>query len=168
MTRIGVTGWLMLGLALAPAPSYAIDTNQPINVQADRIEVDQKTMTSRYRGHVVVEHDGSRIEATEATVAHRDRGVERIHATGSPLRFFHTDQSGRVLRGEGRTLEYVAAQDRIRLSGAARVERDGDALEGERIEYFPGSERIEAGNGSARVRMTLVPRASSGQPGSAP
>lgn len=168
MTRTGVIGWLLLALGLAPAVAHAIDTNRPIQVQADRIEVDQKTMTSRYRGHVAVEQNGSRIEAAEATVVHRDRGIERIHATGSPLRFFHADRSGRELRAEGRTLEYDAAQDRVRLSGAARVERDGETLEGERIEYFPGSERIEAGDGSARVRMTLIPRASSDQPGSAP
>jgi len=168
MTRMIMAKWLLVALALAPAAVLALDTNQPIRVQADRIEIDQKTMTSRYHGHVVVEQDGSRIEATEATVVHRDRGVERIHATGSPLRFFHTDPSGRELRGEGTALEYDASRDRVRLNGAARVERDGDALEGERIEYFPGSQRIEAGDGTARVRMTLIPRLSSERQGSAP
>ncbi len=167
MMRAAMTVLLLAGAGL-PAGAPALDSDQPVRVQAERIEVDRKTMTSRYHGHVVVEQAGSRIEADRATVIHRDRGVEHLTAAGSPVRFFHTEASGATMRGEAGAVEYDAAEDRVRLSGAVRVERDGDRLEGERIEYFRASGRIEAGDGRARVSMTLTPRTAAERQGPGP
>jgi lipopolysaccharide export system protein LptA len=148
---------LSLGGVLLAGTGRAAEPDLPLRVQADRIEVDQKTMTSRYLGHVVIERGNSRIEARRATVVHRDQGVERATAEGAPARFVHLQDDGTPLRGEARTVEYAADEDLVRLSGAARVERGEDTLEGERIDYFPSTGRLLAGDGTGRVLMTLKP-----------
>ena len=74
-----------LGLAFClagPVAAYGLDPDQPLQVQADRIEVNQKTAVSRYRGNVQIERGGTRIRADQVEVRQRAGSVETVSAQG--------------------------------------------------------------------------------------
>lgn len=74
-----------LGLAFClagPVAAYGLDPEQPLRVQADRIEVNQKTAVSRYRGNVRIERGDTRIRADQVDVRQGAGSVETVSAQG--------------------------------------------------------------------------------------
>ncbi len=61
----------------------------PVNLRADRIDVDQKKGLSVYRGHVVFSQGSLRLTAARAEVQSRASVVETVTAEGKPVTFRH-------------------------------------------------------------------------------
>ena len=77
-------GW-MLALALVPPLAIALpeDRNQPIQLEASRGQIDQKTGVSVYEGNVVISQGSMRLNADVATIHIKDGGFQRMEATGN-------------------------------------------------------------------------------------
>lgn len=138
------------------------DRQQPIHVHADRVELDNRSGISTYRGHVTLEQ-GSLYLSAELLVVHRAANtLERIEAEGQPVRFRQRPEGASAdIEGEAWRLEYRATEDRLLLRGAASVQQGGDRFTGERIDYDIVKSRVEAsgqGNGEGRVHAIIQPR----------
>ena len=82
-----------------------------------------------------------------------------------PELIVYRDEQGKPVHGQASRMDYQAAQDRITLTGKARVEHAGDTLASERIVYNLKTEVVDAGAGGGdRVRMTLQPRSEGSKP----
>jgi lipopolysaccharide export system protein LptA len=71
-------------LAAAPAGAANKDREQPINVRARSVEVNEKTGVAVYRGDVVVRQGTMELRGDRVEVRSRNSKPEQIHAYGKP------------------------------------------------------------------------------------
>lgn len=170
---------LALWGALAPRPGLALpdDRNQPIYIQSDRAERDERKGTTVYTGDVEIDQGSLHISADRVTIAMDGDQVTRIDALGAPAKMHQKPSPEREpVYARATTIQYDVAREILTLIEKAAVTQEGSTVKGERIEYFVQEQRVKASSGSAesgasRVQMviqprraTLAPPASDGQP----
>ncbi|MEW6764939.1 MAG: lipopolysaccharide transport periplasmic protein LptA [Pseudomonadota bacterium] len=143
------------GLVLAAAA----DRKLPIEIEADRKHTDYKSGLAVYEGRVIIRQGRLQLQADKATLSLREGQFDRAVLEGRPATYQDRDEDGRPILGEAHRMDYQAQEERITLTGGAKVTRAGDTLASERIVYHLKTEVIDAGGGGGdRVRMTLQPR----------
>ena len=170
---------LALWGALAPRPGLALpdDRNQPIYIQSDRAERDERKGTTVYTGDVEIDQGSLHISADRVTIAMDGDQVTRIDALGAPAKMHQKPSPEREpVYARATTIQYDVVREILTLIEKAAVTQEGSTVKGERIEYFVQEQRVKASSGSAesgasRVQMviqprraTLAPPASDGQP----
>ncbi len=158
---------LLLALPLLCLPGLALaaaaDRKLPIEIEADRKHTDYKGGEAVYEGRVVIRQGQLLLQADKATLTLRDGQFDRAVLEGRPASYQDRDEDGRPILGEAHRMDYQAREERITLTGQAKVTRAGDTLASERILYNLKTEVIDAGAGGGdRVRMTLQPRGDGG------
>lgn len=154
--------WLLALLATATQLASALpeDRNQPIRITSDSAIQEPGIVT--YRGSVVIVQGTIRIQADEVVVRHIDGKVQRVDATGKPARFQQQPEAtGGLVKANADRLIYHHNEDRIELLQNAHVERDGNTVAGQRIEYMLDTETVRA---QERVEMVLQPDKKSKSP----
>jgi len=158
---------LLLAACLAgPVTALESDREQPIYLEADSVEIDERRGISVYRGHVKVTQGSSELTADEVTVNQTKEG-DRVVATGSPATFSQQrDNRPEPVRGSARRIEHRSAENLLILTGAAEFSQGGDRFSSERIEYDTRSDLVRAGQAAGaakpgeRVRIVIQPRPS--------
>lgn len=150
-------------LCLSPlAGALESDNQQPLYIQADRVELDNRQGRSTYSGHVVIDQGSLHIEAERLVIQRKDEELERIEAEGSPVRFRQRPEAAaHDIEGEAARVEYDTAAARLVLQGSARVKQGGDRFEGARIEYDTRRSVVSAssqGSNGGRVHAIIQPR----------
>lgn len=165
-------GW-MLALALVPPLAVALpeDRNQPIQLEANRGQIDQKTGVSVYEGNVIISQGSMRLNADVATIHVKDGGFQRMEATGNPvkLRYQPTADKPEII-GVSQRVEYDVAGAKVIMSGNARLTQGQDVFTGDRIEYDLKSDVVRArgaGN-NGRIQFTIQPRVQDAAPARKP
>ncbi|MGE0370408.1 MAG: lipopolysaccharide transport periplasmic protein LptA [Gammaproteobacteria bacterium] len=157
---------LLLACALlGPAPGYALtsDREQPIHIEADRVEIDDVRHVSVYRGNVRYSQGTMRLEADTVSIHYdAERNFQRLTAEGQPARFRQRlDGQAEDMRGEALKIEYTAAPERLVLKQQAQVWSQGDEFAGDLITYDIAGDRVVARRGEAeegRVQVVIQPR----------
>lgn len=147
------------------APTQALDADQPIEINADSLEVQQESQVAIFRGNVDAVQGRIRLQAEELQVHYRngdggDGGaggamggnITRIDALGD-VRVSSPTETARGERGV-----FEVAQNQIVLSGNVVLTREENVIRGERLvlDLTSGVSRVEAAPGS-RVRGVFVP-----------
>lgn len=126
---------LML-IAAAPALALQSDSKQPIEIEADQGSLDQNNQTTTFSGNVIIKQGTLNIRAASVTVSRNDKGEQTMKATGAPVRFGQTLDSGKgTVNGQANLVEYASASGQIKLTGNAKVQRGGDVAKGAVITY---------------------------------
>ena len=157
---------LALWGALAPRPGLALpdDRNQPIYIQSDRAERDERKGTTVYTGDVEIDQGSLHISADRVTIAMDGDQVNRIDAVGSPAKMHQKPSPEREpVYARAITIQYDVVREILTLIEKAAVTQEGSTVKGERIEYFVQEQRVKASAGSAesgasRVQMVIQPR----------
>jgi lipopolysaccharide export system protein LptA len=161
-------------LAALPASVLAerADRSQPVNLEADRITIDDARKVHVFEGNVRLSQGSLRIEAARIVVSQDPSGFQRGSAEGTPARF-EQKREGRdeTVSGEAVRIEYDARSERVEFFGNALVRSGLDEIRGEYIGYDAREERYFAESrqpdsdssgtvrsGSGRVRATIQPR----------
>ncbi|HLV17730.1 MAG TPA: lipopolysaccharide transport periplasmic protein LptA [Pseudomonas sp.] len=138
------------------------DRDQPIHVQADSAELDDRQGKAVYRGDVIITQGTLKITGNVVTVTRNAQGdIDTFTAEGRPAYYEQQPEAGESLvHAYGRTIQYFAGDERIVLTGQARVVRDGNTFEGERIVYETRTQVVNAGrvdgSGTSRSRVDMV------------
>jgi lipopolysaccharide export system protein LptA len=146
---------------LVPLPAGALssDKDQPITIEADSVDYDEKTGKSIYRGDVVVQQGTIEIKADEVTVYRKEGETDRVIATGAPVRFKQRpDDSELYVKGRAQRVEYDANSDTVYLIDKARITQGNDSFDSDRIQYDRVNAVMKAGasaQGKQRVRITI-------------
>jgi lipopolysaccharide export system protein LptA len=151
---------LLLWLPLAPAYALSTDKDQPIHVEADSVEIDDRTGVSIYQGDVDVKQGSIHLTADKVTVYQKERRTERVKAVGRPVRFQQRTDKGQTVKGRAREVEYHVTGDELVLTGEARLSQGDDNFSSDRIIYDRKNARVKAGasaEGKERVRITISP-----------
>jgi lipopolysaccharide export system protein LptA len=152
----------VLALALAlPSGVAALpeDATQPILIQANAAEMNQRSDEIVYSGEVQVEQGTLRVNADRITVEYVDQKVVRIIAEGAPARYRQSidDPQGEV-EAEAKTIIYRTREEQLELTGDASLEQQGNTINGDTIRYDMVAGRVEAVSGAGNsVRMVLQP-----------
>ncbi len=154
---------IVLLLLLFPGQLWALasDGDQPIEVEADSLEVRESEQVSIYQGNVKL-IQGSLQISSERLVIRFNEGNELqvIEMTGSPARFRQLDDDQMEMLGEAAQIDYTENQSLLVLRGKARFSHAGDIIESEMIRVNTESNSIQAGSSESdeRVKMLIQPR----------
>ena len=163
-----VTGALLgvaLLLSLLPVTGWGLtgDRSQPVNIQADRATVNEKTGKSVYEGNVYVQQGTLVLQGSKMTVQLNDNTIDTLVLIGDPATYRQradgkeSDQHAEALR-----IEFYAKEDRIILLESARVWRSGDnELRSDRIVINLKSDTFNAGSNKPGDRVFITLPASS-------
>lgn len=155
-----------LALYLISASSHALpdDANQPIHIEADRAELNQRTNTVVYTGRVRLTQGTLLLEADQLTVTQTSssegRSLKSALATGKPAHFSQQlEPQEDPAHGYGRRIDYNAIATTITLTDDAKLIREGNNVSGQRIVYNMTTKLINAGSTPAKKGGTNTPPA---------
>ncbi len=150
---------MLLVQAAGAAPQ---DAEGPVQVEANRADLDQNTGESIYYGEVVVTQGRLRLDAEKVIILTPKAGPQSITSTGAPARFVQQPAAGEdLVTGEAARMDYDMDRRYLILQGDAVLHRGEDLFRSEHIEYDLNARLIQAGDphsDRARVRMTIQPR----------
>lgn len=163
--------WLLCSLLycslLQALPS---DSEQPIHIEADRADLDDKKGTAIYRGDVVVTQGTLKITGDTVTVVRHHNGeIESFTSVGQPAYYEQIpDIDKELVQAYGITIQYLVQQDTIIITDQARVVQEQDTFLGEKIVYHTVNETVLAERAPAgtvskeqpRVNMVIQPKSS--------
>lgn len=162
--KINLLCMTLFASAIAPAWALTSDKSQPIQIEADKGELDKNNQTTEFSGNVIIRQGSLFIQAGSVRVVKAASGAQTIRATGSPVKFGQDlDRQGNV-RGQANLVEYQSATGVVRLTGNARLQRGGDTASGGVITYNTRTEVYTVNGGSrsngagGRVRITIQPQ----------
>ena len=154
---------IALSLLLLPTQLWALasDGDQPIEVEADSLEVREAENISIYEGNVNLVQGSLQISC-ERMVIHFNNAneLQLIEMTGDPARFRQLDDDQQEMLGQAKQIDYTEGQSLLELRGTARFSHAGDIIESDLIRVDTESNGIQAGSSESdrRVKMLIKPR----------
>lgn len=153
---------LFLSALVAPLSTLAAtgDRQKPVNLRADRIEIDQKRATSLYRGNVLLTQGTLRMTAARAEARNRGNKVETVTAEGKPVTFrFRPEGGTEYIQGQAQRVHYRVAEQIVDFGGNVQLQRGRDAFRSAQARYDITTRQVTAeGNNEQRAYVALVPR----------
>lgn len=152
---------------LLPMAGGALESDraQPIQIEANRVEIDEREGTSTYIGNVQVQQGTLQLKAGRVVVHRGQEGLQRIVAYGDPASFRQQPEgTDYLIRGQARELRYDAGAGTVALTGEAHIWQGRDEFSGARVVYELERERVraEGGAGDGRVRAIIHPKQNDG------
>jgi lipopolysaccharide export system protein LptA len=161
---------LSLSAALGSASAWALptDRDQPIHIQSDDAQLDDKQGVATYKGNVIITQGSMKITGNTVTITRNAQGDVDVFTAVGNLAYYEQKPAVNkpIVQAYGVTIQYFAAQDRIVLVDKAKVINDGNTSEGEKIVYDTVRQVVNAGraNGSKitaprpRIDMVIQPK----------
>lgn len=150
---------LLFALGVQALPD---DRQQPITIESDSAERNDKTGLTEYRGNVIMRQGSVLIDADRVTIYYNDKKVSRIVSLGTPASYQQQNQlEGGMVVARGEVIEYMLALDQINLSKNASLSRNGTLIKGEKITYDLKNETWKATGGDRgdqkRIQLVIPP-----------
>lgn len=150
-------------LVLLPMLSLALpeDSNQPIQIESNSAQRNDRDNTLVYEGEVHIVQGSMHITADRVTVHFVDGEVERIVCDGTPAIYRQQQKANAApIDARARQIDYHLNDNLVVLTGSARVEQEGSVLEGARITYDIEREQMQARGDDTdrRIRMVIPPK----------
>lgn len=156
--------------AAASARALPEDRQQPVNLVADRAELNQNTGVAVYEGNVVVTQGTMRLTGDKVIVYTKNGEFERMESFGKPTTFKQKPAADKEeMFGEALRLDYSATTGVVVATTKAKVTQAKDVFTGDRIEYDVNKDIVRAqGKPNERVQIILQPRPENGTAPAAP
>ena len=152
---------LLLTLCAPQAMALSTDKDQPIDIVADSVDIDEARGTSTYTGNVEINQGSIRLQADKVVVEHRPDQPRKVNATGAPAKFRQLpDNSKEYITGSAKQLQYRLDSEELLLNGDAQLNQGKDKFKSDRIVYDRVRAVVKAGaaaQGKERVRVTIQP-----------
>lgn len=149
------------------------DRDQPINLEADRVTVDDASQITTFAGSVRLSQGSLLILGDTIIVTQEKRGSMHIVAHGKTASFRQKRETADgYVEGYGERIEYDTTSEILLLDVQARLKRHLDEVTGEHITYNAKTDlfRVNVGKDDAdapphqRVRVVLQPKPKPGEP----
>ena len=152
-----------------PALAEKADRNKPIQLEADRITVDDANKVHILEGRVILTKGTMQLRAEKLVVTQNADGFQKGVATGGPngLAYFRQrrDGSDEYVEGEAERIEYDERNERTDLYNRAWMKSGKDEVRGQFIRYDARIENYTVTNSGGpaagsdgRVRAVIQPR----------
>ena len=161
----------MLGVGSSDARALSTDREEPIVIEAQAAEVDNRSKITIYRGDVVITQGTLRITGDTVWIHYNDaNAITKAISVGTPAKFRQLpDGKKDYMTAAAERMEYHADRDVILLLGNARYGEGKDKITAPRIVYDSRQGRVTAGanpdggqtgdsDKADRVRITITPK----------
>jgi len=136
-----------------------LEKTTPILIEADKLEFNNKKGVAIYKGNVVVRQNDFTLRADEVYIfLKKDKNsskekqtssIDKIEAVGN-VRFQKGEYSGFAEKAE-----YYGNGKFVKLIGNAKLEKEGNIIEGDLITYYLNTEEAFV-SGKNRVRTIII------------
>src|SRR5689334_12269743 len=156
--------WLVfIGSALAEKS----DRSKPVNVEADKLTIDDNKKESVFEGNVTLTQGTLVLKADRIVVKQDAQGFNYGFAYGKPA-YFRQKREGfdEYIEGFSERLEYDGRKDKMQMFTNAEIRKGTDEVKGDYISYdavtefyqvIGGPSVVTNGNPKGRVRATIQP-----------
>lgn len=155
---------LLLILCSSKLQALPEDREQPIKVESDRAEHNQREGIMIYEGSVQMSQGSLVIKADKITIRFDSEDqVERVIAEGSPAYFEQKPAVDEPLvTAEARNIRYDVDLEKLQLLKDAWLKQEQSTLKGNVIDYDIANEIVKAegqtGSEQPRIEMVLPPQ----------
>jgi len=161
---------LGLGTVLGSVSAWALptDRDQPIHIQSDDAQLDDKQGIATYKGNVIITQGSMKITGNTVTITRTPTGDVDVFTSVGNLAYYEQKPAldKPIVQAYAVTIQYFAAQDRIILIDKAKVINDGNTSEGEKIVYDTVKQIVNAGRATGakvtaprpRIDMVIQPK----------
>ncbi|MCP4979971.1 MAG: lipopolysaccharide transport periplasmic protein LptA [Gammaproteobacteria bacterium] len=157
---------ITLLLLFLPSQLWALssDSEQPIEVEADSLEVREQENISIYEGSVSLVRGSLEISSDRLVIHFNETNdLTLIEMTGAPATIRQLDDEQKEMSGQADQIDYIESESRLELRGNARFNHAGDTIESNFIRINTESNGIQAGSSESdqRVKMLIRPKQNS-------
>lgn len=161
---------LVLALLLSPAVRAELqDRDKPVNIEADRLSIDDKKKESVFEGNVTMTQGTLTLRADRVFVRQDTEGFNHAIAFGRPAEFRQKREGvDEYIEGYAERMEYDGKQDKVQLFTNAHVKKGIDEVKGDYISYDAVTEYYQVlgggpsaatpANPQGRVRAVIQPK----------
>lgn len=156
---------LLATLSVWSLGTWAFDSEKPIEVSADRSELDTQAETTRLLGNVRIDQDSLTIVADEATFYRADGSTSRIEMRGSPVKVKQTetdDDPG--FEAEALMADYMVDDGQVILRDEVVLRQTDTVIRSDRVTFDLDENKVlggqSAGSSNGRVNMQFSPKKS--------
>ncbi len=130
-------------------PTPAATAPAPVDIRADRLELDQKAGRARFEGAVEVVQGALTLRCARLQARYAEGDIVGLEATGD------VRLSGKGWTAAAARAVWDRSAGRLVLTGDPHIRRGGDVLRGARVLVWPDDERVVVEQ--ARGRFTPPP-----------
>ncbi len=168
---------LVAGLSMTiPLLALSTDQDQPIEIEADAAELDDRTGITVYSGNVIVTQGSMYLHGNKMTITYNDdNSLKSATMLGTPASFRQTPdtKSQGEINGKGIRIDYLPAENMLKLTEEAELTQNGKLFRAYKIDYDTEKSKMIArkavagettpsgkavGNNSGRIKVILPPR----------
>ncbi len=156
-------------LAVSSAHAERADREKPVNLEADRVTVDDLKQTATFEGNVLLTQGTLTIRGNRMVVQQDAEGFKTGVAYGN-LAHFRQKRDGvdEYVEGYAERIEYDSKAEKLQMFNRAYIKRGDDDVRGNYISYDAateffrviggGKQAATAGNPEGRVRAVIQPK----------
>jgi len=153
-------------LFLTPQHAFAKadDSNAPIEIEADQVEMRERESISVYTGNVKIVKGSIRFTGDKIIITSKDGQLEHIKIEGTPATFFQLNDLNEEISAQSFQMLYLASNNTLELTKQALLMKDQSQFSSEHIIYDAQNDVVKAGENQAtpgdekpRVKITLHP-----------
>ena len=156
-------------LSLAPAHAEKADREKPVNVESDRVTVDDAKQLTVFEGAVILTQGTMVIRGDRMELRQDKEGFKHGTVWGKQAYFKQKrDGTNEWIEGWGDRIEYDGRADKVQLFTRAAMKKGDDNVAGDYISYDAtteffqviggGTKAASANNPEGRVRTVLQPK----------
>lgn len=171
--RLAAVLALAVWLGIPPALAERADRDKPVNIEADRVDLDDAKKEAVFVGAVTLTQGTLTIKADKIIVKQDAEGFQYGIAYGNPVHFRQKrESSDEYIEGFSERLEYDGRADKMQMFVNARIQRGADEVRGDYIaynavtEFFQviggGKSAATSDNPKGRVHAVIQPKSKPG------
>jgi len=163
----------------APAAAEKADRDKPVNLEADRVTIDDARQTALFEGNVVLTQGTLQIRGDRMEVRQDKDGFQHGTTWGGPAHFRQKREGyDEYIEGWAERIEYDGRAESMQMFNRAQLKRGQDEVRGNYISYDAKSELFQVTGGGAkaaapdnpegRVRAVIQPKSKEKPPAGPP
>lgn len=140
----------------------AADGSLPMNIEADRMIINEKKGISRYLGEVKITQGSREISGDSITIHSKNDKVNRVVIIGKPASFNQLNDADEKIHASSLEMVYLVDKEILILKQQAVLKQKDNVFKSERISYNTAKDIISAGDQTGkedqRVKITIHPQ----------
>ena len=162
----------------APAAAEKADRDKPVNLEADKVTIDDARQIALFEGNVVLTQGTLQIRGDRMEVRQDNEGFQYGTTWGGPAHFRQKREGfDEYIEGWADRIEYDGRAESMKMFNRAQLKRGQDEVRGNYISYDAKSEFFQATSGTkdaapsgseGRVRAVIQPKSKDKPPASPP
>jgi lipopolysaccharide export system protein LptA len=166
----------LLAALAASAAAEKADRDKPVNLEADRVTIDDTKKIALFEGNVVLTQGTLQIRGDRMEVRQDKDGFRQGTTWGGPAHFRQKrDGVDEYIEGWAERIEYDGRAESVQMFNRAQLKRGQDEVRGNYISYDSRSEFFQvtgagspAAESGGRVRAVIQPKSKDPPPAGAP